>query len=202
MAKEQTAKAVEAEPEDAEAPKTEGEGDAATESESEGDAGTGKKPFWKKKKFLLIGAGVLVLLLGGGGAALYFMGIIGSHKTEEAGDTATNGKRAVNEDKDRKLFFYDLGDMMVNLSGEGKRPNFLKLKISIELDEEKDKATMDQIKPRILDDFQTYLRELRVDDLKGSAGIYRLREELLLRVTEAAHPARIRDVLITEMLVQ
>lgn len=92
--------------------------------------------------------------------------------------------------------------MMVNLSGEGKRPNFLKIKVSLELGDEADKAKMEQIKPRILDDFQTYLRELRIDDLKGSAGIYRLREELLLRVGEAAHPTRVDDVLITEMLVQ
>ena len=115
---------------------------------------------------------------------------------------AEAGHEAKKDDKDRKHVFYDLGDLLVNLSGEGKRPNFLKLKISIELEEETDKPKLEQLKPRILDDFQSYLRELRVDDLKGSAGIYRLREELLLRVTEAVHPARVRDVLITEMLVQ
>lgn len=201
MAKEQAAaKPVEEDNDDA-TPKEEGEGAPATEE----DGAAGKKPFWKKKKFIIIGAAALVLLLGGGGAALYFMGIIGPHKTEEgaaAAEDAPDSKHAVKDDKDHKHVFYDLGDLLVNLSGEGKRPNFLKLKINIELDEETDKAKIDQIKPRILDDFQAYLRELRVDDLKGSAGIYRLREELLLRVTEAAHPARVRDVLITEMLVQ
>ncbi len=204
MAKEKAAaKAVEEDKDDADAPKEDGEGAAAPEGEDgEGAAAadTGKKPFWKKKKFIVIGAAVLVLLLGGGGAALYFMGIIGPHKTEEA--AAEAGHEAKKDDKDRKHVFYDLGDLLVNLSGEGKRPNFLKLKISIELEEETDKPKLEQLKPRILDDFQSYLRELRVDDLKGSAGIYRLREELLLRVTEAVHPARVRDVLITEMLVQ
>jgi len=56
--------------------------------------------------------------------------------------------------------------------------------------------------PRILDNFQVYLRELRLDDLKGSAGMYRLREELLLRVNAAVQPVQVKDVLFREMLVQ
>ncbi|MFX9073467.1 flagellar basal body-associated FliL family protein, partial [Acinetobacter baumannii] len=59
-----------------------------------------------------------------------------------------------------------------------------------------------QTLPRIIDNFQVYLRELRLDDLKGSAGMYRLREELLLRVNMAAQPVKIKDVLFKEMLVQ
>ncbi len=61
---------------------------------------------------------------------------------------------------------------------------------------------IESIKPRIVDNFEVYLRELRIDDLRGSAGMYRLREELLMRVTEAAQPVRVRDVLFQEMLVQ
>ena len=56
--------------------------------------------------------------------------------------------------------------------------------------------------PRIVDNFQVYLRELRLDDLRGSAGVYRLREELLARVNTAVRPAKIKDVLFKEMLVQ
>jgi flagellar protein FliL len=56
--------------------------------------------------------------------------------------------------------------------------------------------------PRIIDNFQVYLRELRVEDLRGSGGIYRLREELLTRVNAATAPAKVVDVLFKEMLVQ
>ena len=56
--------------------------------------------------------------------------------------------------------------------------------------------------PRIVDNFQVYLRELRLEDLRGSAGLYRLREELLSRVNIAAQPAQVNDVLFKEMLVQ
>ena len=78
----------------------------------------------------------------------------------------------------------------------------MKIRISLELASARDKAKMDTIMPRVIDNFQTYLRELRISDLKGSAGMYRLREELLVRVNAAAAPARIKDVLFKEMLIQ
>lgn len=166
----------------------EGEGDVAPEASGKLKRG--------KKKLIIIGAVVTLLLLGGAGAGLYFTGMIGGHKTETAAGEEDTKK------KDRVAVFYDLGDMIVNLSAEGKRPSMLKIKVSLELGDEKDKAAVDKVKPRVLDNFQVYMRELRVEDLKGSAGIYRLREELLLRVAEAVHPAKVYDVLITEMLVQ
>ncbi len=58
------------------------------------------------------------------------------------------------------------------------------------------------VMPRIVDNFQIYLRELRIEDLRGSDGIYRLREELLARVNAAVAPVKVTDVLFKEMLVQ
>ena len=55
---------------------------------------------------------------------------------------------------------------------------------------------------RVIDQFQTYLRELRVRDLRGSAGIYRLQMELLWRVNQAAAPVEVKDVLFQEILIQ
>jgi flagellar FliL protein len=56
--------------------------------------------------------------------------------------------------------------------------------------------------PRLLDLFQTYLREMRPEELRGSAGTYRLREELIARADLAVAPARISDVLFTQLLIQ
>jgi flagellar FliL protein len=159
--------------------------------------GEGAAPKKSKKKLIIIIAVGTVLLLGGGGAGLYFTGMIGGKKAE-----SKESEHAKKDDKEHKAYFYDLGDMIVNLSGEGRRPSMLKVKLSLELEDEHDKAEIDKVKPRVMDSFQVYMRELRMEDLKGSAGIYRLREELLLRVAEVAHPAKVRDVLITEMLVQ
>jgi len=173
---------------DAEEEEKEGaaEGDeAATEEQSK--AG-------KKKKMIIIIAAVAVIVLGGGGGGAYFF----FSKKDSAEKIAAQQA----EEAKSKAVYYPLGDMIVNLSGEGKHPNYLKVKISLELADEKDLPLMDSIKPRIVDNFQVYLRELRIEDLRGSAGMYRLREELLMRVTEAAQPVRIRDVLFQEMLVQ
>lgn len=170
--------------------------DAKAEGAAEG-ADTGHEAKAKSKKMIIIGGALVLLLLLGGGGAFMFMS--GSKKAE-----AEKQAQAENAEKDKKSapVYFALGDLLVNLNGEGKHPNFLKVKISLELADEKDLPQMETLKPRIVDNFQVYLRELRVDDLRGSAGMYRLREELLLRVTETAAPVRIRDVLFQEMLVQ
>jgi len=160
--------------------------------ESEGQEGAAAPK--KKKPMLLIVGGIIGTLVLVGGAVAFFM-LSGSGHGE--GEEASVVKEASG-----KPIYYPLGDMIVNLSGEGRRPNYLKVKVTLELADEKDTALMDMIKPRIIDNFQVYLRELRIEDLRGSAGMYRLREELLMRVTEAAQPVRVRDVLFQEMLVQ
>jgi flagellar FliL protein len=174
--------------------KKEGAEDAEGETENgEDSAGEdGKKKIGKKKLIILAAVG-LVVVLGGLGAGLYAGGVFGSKDTASSGD---------GEEAKGAPVFFPLGDIVVNLSGEGKRPNYLKIKVTLELAEAKDQALMETLKPRIIDNFQVYLRELRIEDLRGSAGLYRLREELLLRVTEAAQPVRVRDVLFQEILVQ
>ena len=92
--------------------------------------------------------------------------------------------------------------MLVNLNTGGSKRNYLKISISLELTSEAHSAALQSLLPRVVDNFQVYLRELRVEDLRGSAGVQRLREELLLRVNNAVHPVVVRDVLFKEMLVQ
>jgi flagellar protein FliL len=147
----------------------------------------------KKKLIILAGAGILVLALAGAG--LWFSGILGGdgHRDEEKHEEAAAPKKAV---------FYDLPDLLVNLNGGGRKTSFLKISISIELEDASDIGKLQGVMPRIIDNFQVYLRELRAEDLKGSAGMYRLREELLSRVSAAAAPAKVLDVLFKEMLVQ
>ncbi len=182
---------------DAEEDKEKKEGEESGEAGGEGaapeEAGADAAKKKKKKMMIIAGAAVGVLLLVGGVSAAFLMG-----GSKEGGEK----KEAASEDLKEKPAYYPLGDMIVNLSGEGKRPNYLKVKVTLELANEKDSQLLDLIKPRIVDNFQVYLRELRIEDLRGSAGMYRLREELLMRVTEAAQPIRIRDVLFQEMLVQ
>jgi len=142
--------------------------------------------FGRKKLILFVAAPVLAILLIAAG--LYFTGFLNRFIGE---------KSEAHEEKaaPKQTVFYDLQELLVNLS-------FLKMSISLELENQADVARLQSVMPRIIDNFQVYLRELRVEDLRGSAGMYRLREELLLRVNAAAAPARIVDVLFKEMLVQ
>jgi flagellar protein FliL len=99
--------------------------------------------------------------------------------------------------------YFKVPDLVVNLNNTGRSsPSFLKISILIELVHPEDLPAIEKIMPRIVDNFQVYLRELRLADLRGTSGIDRLREELLLRVGIAARPVQVKDVLFREMLIQ
>ena len=150
----------------------------------------GKKS--RKKLFIIIGAGVLAVLLIGGG--LYFF--------LSAGKSATAAGAAPVVAAAPQSFIFNLPEMTVNLNTGGKGESFMKLTIALEV---ANQAMMTEIQPRmakIVDAFQVYLRELRPSDLEGSAGIYRLKEELLRRVNVAIAPAQVDSILFKEILVQ
>ena len=98
--------------------------------------------------------------------------------------------------------FLELPEIIANLNVPGRRSTYVKLHVRLELAHAADQQTTAAVMPRLQDLFQTYLREMRPEELRGSAGTYRLREELLARANLAAAPARVVDVLFTELLVQ
>ena len=152
----------------------------------------GAAPPPSRRKLFIIAGGVVVLLAAGAG--LYFTGVLDKliGHTKEVAELAAPAPAV----------YYDLPDLLVNLNTTGRKPSFLKLSVSLELERAQDLPRLQAVMPRIIDNFQVYLRELRVEDLRGSGGIYRLREELLTRVNAATAPAKVVDVLFKEMLVQ
>ena len=146
-----------------------------------------------KMRYAVIG-GVALLVLGGGVGGALYAGLLDSFLG--GGEEELEIHQSVN------VTFYDLPEMIVNLVSNSKKPAYLKIHLSLELDENEDLVTLERLMPRVIDHFQVFLRELRVDDLNGSAGIYRIKEELLRRVTVAVYPVEIRDVLFKEMLIQ
>ena len=170
------------------------------DDEEVGGDGDETAPKGGGKKKLLIIVGLVILLIVGGLAAAYFTGLLDPVIEMITGDEAAEG---VSEETTESgpTVFYDLQEILVNLNNGGGKSTFLKIRVSLEL-QKADIPKVESIMPRIVDNFQTYLRELRIDDLKGSAGMYRLREELLIRVSAAAAPTKIKDVLFKEILVQ
>ena len=168
------------------------EAEAADAEAEGGEAGEGEKP--EKKKALRLSprkvailAVPLVLLLATGG---YFTI---DHLPSFGKDPAAT--------KNAKVY-YNLPEMVVNLSSKDKRAQYLKLKVSLEAKNQKVLDALNPIMPRVLDMFQLYLRELRSSDLEGSAGIYRLKEELLRRINLEIHPHQVSRVLFNEIIVQ
>ena len=139
-----------------------------------------------------------ILLVLGAAAGTYFGGVLdplfGAAKDHEE-DVAPPGESP-------STVFYDMPEMLVNLNDTGRKSSYLKISVSLELESPAALELVDRLLPRIVDSFQIYLRELRIEDLNGSAGLQRLREELLLRVNTAVQPTVVRDVLFKEMLVQ
>ncbi|MCP5412443.1 MAG: flagellar basal body-associated FliL family protein [Alphaproteobacteria bacterium] len=163
---------------------------------AEGEAPkTGLKKFLTKK-MLMIAVPALLLVVGGGGAGAYFF-LFAGHAAE--GEHAQAEPEHITPPK---VAFSDMADILVNIQSNDGTPAYLKLSVSLELDDEEHKEALQPLMPRITDQFQAYLRELRLDDLKGSAGVLRLKEELLRRVNVAAAPYHVRDVLLKEMIVQ
>jgi len=199
------------------APAAEGEG---------GEAAPAKKKLSGKTLILFI---VLpaVLILGGGGAAAFML--LNKPKAEqhaEAGEHGKEKKDKKDKKKDKKdakgghgekgkegeghavvtegdgVYYMALPELLVNVATPDGRPAYLKLKLTLEAADEDVIAAIEPELPRVMDQFQSFLRELRVDDLTGSAGSYRSRLELLRRVNLAVAPAQVNAVLIEEMLVQ
>jgi flagellar FliL protein len=182
----------------------------------------------KKKKLILILVPLILLL--GGGAGLYFSGmldsVLGKKPAVEAGaegEHAEAGKEGAKAEPKKEEHaaegekkegegggeghaggpaFLKVPDLIVNLASDGGQPRYLRLSVQLELANEVDLKAVEAVLPRVIDQFQTYLRELRIQDLRGSKGMYRLQMELLSRVNAAAAPTEVKDVLFQEILIQ
>lgn len=193
------------------------------EGNPDGEDGEDEQGGGKKKLIIIIVA--VILLLGGVGAGLYFTGmldgLLGKDATEEehAGEDGDHGEDHGDGHGEKKGDghgddhdgghgeagaggFVPIPTMIVNLNTEDDVPRYLRLTVQLELEDPSEAGAVEAVIPRVIDQFQTYLRELRVKDLRGSAGIYRLQMELLWRVNQAAAPVEIKDVLFQEILIQ
>ncbi|MBX6426893.1 MAG: flagellar basal body-associated protein FliL [Variibacter sp.] len=160
------------------------------EKDGEDEGGQAAAPAAKRGRLRFVVIGLAAVLLLGGGAGAYY--VFSARAPQKAAEVPA-----------KPPAFFDLPDVLVNLSGTGTdRPQYLKLKIVLELP---DPAVAEQIRPalpRVMDTFQVFLRELRPTDLEGSAGVFRLREELTRRVNMAIAPNKVTAVLFKEIVVQ
>jgi flagellar FliL protein len=151
----------------------------------------------KGKRLLLLG---LPLLLAAIGAGLWFGGVL--PKLPGGGPAQADATPHAAAAAVRIPVFFDMPDIVANLSATGRRASYIKLRSKLELGRAEDAAAIQAAMPRLLDLFTTYLREMRPEELRGSSGTQRLREELMARANLAVAPARVADVLFIELLLQ
>jgi flagellar FliL protein len=183
----------------------------------EGEAPAKKKP----PMMIIIAAAAAVVLVGGGVTAFLLLkpkpeahGEAGHEKPKKEkkkkeekkeGEGAAAGAPGVGAPVIKEgpdgVVFYTLPDIVVNMQAVDGRSTFLKLKLTFELPDEETAEALTPNLPRLQDMFQTFLRELRPEDLNGSQGSYQLRAELLRRVNLVAAPSKVNAVLIEEMLI-
>jgi flagellar FliL protein len=137
-----------------------------------------------------------VLLLGGGGAAAYFFLLKKPAPADAAAAEAAAAESAA------PPFYLAMDELQDNLVSTSKRSNFLRLSLWLQVKDEGESKKLVAVMPRIVDQFHTYLRSLRIEDLQGADGVQRMRDELLMRARGAAKPVEIQDVLIKAMLAQ
>jgi flagellar FliL protein len=194
----------------------EAEGEAPEGAEGvEGEAPAKKK--LPLKMLIIAGAAALVVLGGGGTAAFVFL----KPKPDAAAEKGEHGKEKKKEKKKEEkkeggkedkgaavvkegpngVVFYTMPEVVVNMQTADGRPTFLKLKLTLELPDAEVVDELDPNMPRLQDMFQSFLRELRPEDLSGSQGSYQLRMEILRRVNLVIAPSKANAVLIEEMLI-
>jgi flagellar protein FliL len=161
------------------------------ENEAESGAAEAEAAPAKKGKLKLIIAAAGFLAVVGGGAGWFFL-MRGPGEEKHAEVAAT-----------KPPVFVEVPEMLVNLVGlPGERVQYLKVRVVLEVREEKLIEAIKPNMPRVTDIFQTYLRELRTADLNGSAGMFRLKEELTRRVNVAVAPNQVNAVLFKEIVIQ
>jgi flagellar protein FliL len=159
-------------------------------ADNEQEGGEAEAPAPKGKLKLIIAAVAILFIVGGAATWFFFF----RHHGEEMQAEMAPPKPPV---------FVEVPDMLVNLVGmPGERVQYLKVKIVLEVKEEKQAEMVRPTLPRVTDIFQTYLRELRPSDISGSVGLFRLKEEMTRRVNAAISPSQVNAVLFKEIVVQ
>jgi len=179
----------------------------SSDTEQAGEGANAAKPAPRRKKTLLIGAAAAALLLVGGGGGYMMMG--GKAAAEEHGAAAEDEAEAEGsghgggegEAAEAELPL-DVPPILVNLRTPDGAPHFLKVHVMLVPGKKSDLESLKKKLPILLDTFQPFLRELRPEDLSGSAAVYRIKEELMLRSVASIGEGQVEDVLVQELVQQ
>jgi flagellar FliL protein len=140
------------------------------------------------KKLLLIV--VLALVIVGVSILVYYKFIVSSNNS-------------TNDPNDLSVVFIPMEEITVNLrQGVENNTSWLKIRVTLEVHGKSNGELVKNMLPKIVDIFQTYLKELRKSDLDGSFGIYKIKDEMMLRINTILYPAKIEGILFQDFMMQ
>ncbi len=148
-------------------------------------------PKKRSKKPLFIGL-ALALLLGGGGFYASFSGLILGGNDHKAADETMPGPLT-------GVAFVPLETIVVSL-GPDSGSEHLRFTAQLEV---ADTAASDvaTLTPRILDVINSYLRAIETASIEDPHAMARLRAQMLRRIQVVTGEGRVRDLLITEFVL-
>lgn len=180
--------------------------DGLNEEKSENnEASSEKAPKKKGGKLIPIIVGIIVLVVAAGGGFYFFGKKEAKDHVETVQELKIESLKTAQERMDAltKLVYMVMPEMVVNLrTTPNGRASLLKCVFVLLLQSEDEVKIVEAVKPQILDSFQSYIRELDLDQLEGSTGIERLRQTLTERVNSIISPLTVQKILIKEFLTQ
>ena len=143
-----------------------------------------------KMKYIIIAA--VVLVLAGAGTGLYFMGFFTVHKSYETSMQLPGAP-----------VYYEMKTMTVNLKPSAQRARpFIRLTLQVELQGESAKKAFIDNETKIVDTMQTHLRGVQYEELNGTEGTERLREDLTIIINRIIQPERAITVLYKDIFMR
>ena len=152
----------------------------------------GEAPKKKRSKLPLMVGLVLALALGGGGFYAVYSGMILSPAADHV---MAEGEPGALPD----IAFVAVAPLVISIGGEGESRH-LRFTASLETAAPyAEEVTL--LLPRILDVLNGYLRAIAVSEIESPAGLVRLRAQLLRRIQIVTGEGRVRDLLVTEFVL-
>lgn len=148
------------------------------------------KPAKRSKKPILIGF-VLALLLGGGGFYATWSGMILGGESNADAASAPGPLHGI--------AFVPLDTMVVSL-GADSGSDHLRFTAQLEVVEGAE-ADVTLLVPRILDVLNSYLRAVDTAEIEDPSSMGKLRAQMLRRIQIVTGEGRVRDLLITEFVL-
>jgi flagellar FliL protein len=114
-----------------------------------------------------------------------------------------NEEKTIEESLMGQIFFLDLEPITVNLrAGSENNLAWLRIKVTLEVKGQNNYDLLKKMTPKVMDVFQTYLKELKKSDLDGSFGIYKIKDEMMMRINVILAPTQIENILFQEFILQ